>query len=283
MDTSNHKKATVLHSGKTSPKMVTEVIEPVEETEINPVEKIEVIDADNTPTSSDTPAVVMNEKTELEEVNESVLQENEKQDVPDHTAAEITDDSSSEVDRKAETELKPEAIVEELFSKNSANGVTDISFEQSRNKQPLFVWALIVVVVALVTGAVLILIANNLPSETADKTLQVTPTPLSMPTPTAIPEVDKSEYSIQVLNGGGLAGAASKIKTILIDAGYTVDDVGNTDDYSYEETEIAVKPNKSQIVEILKEDLKEDYVIGSTSADLSSSVPFDVRIIVGKQ
>jgi len=62
-----------------------------------------------------------------------------------------------------------------------------------------------------------------------------------------------------------------------------VADTGNTDEYTYEKTEILVKPGKEAYIALLEEDLKDAYTLGSTSATLSSDGSYDAQVIVGKE
>ena len=86
-----------------------------------------------------------------------------------------------------------------------------------------------------------------------------------------------------MLNGGGVAGTAGQMKTLLEEKGYTVSDVGNTEQYTYDETEIHVKADKEAYLALLTQDLSGEYTIGSSSAELDEDVSYDARIIVGKE
>lgn len=114
-----------------------------------------------------------------------------------------------------------------------------------------------------------------------------TPAPTSKTTPTptkgsSSSSIDRSELSVAVQNGGGVAGAASKAKGILEDLGYTVPSTGNADNFDYETTTIRVKAAKKQYLDQLKKDLSGSYTIGTASADLTSGSA-DAIVIVGKK
>jgi hypothetical protein len=94
--------------------------------------------------------------------------------------------------------------------------------------------------------------------------------------------VKPGDLKVQVLNGGGKAGAASKMKTFLTEKGYVVTATGNTDQYSFDKTEIDVKAGKESALQLLKSDLEKEYTLGTMAASLSSDSPFDVRVTVGK-
>jgi hypothetical protein len=93
----------------------------------------------------------------------------------------------------------------------------------------------------------------------------------------------RSDIAVQVLNGGGKAGAATKMKTLLTDKGYQVKDVGNTDEYNHDKTEILVKPGKESAIGLLKKDLEDTYTVGSATATLPADSTYDAQVIVGKE
>src|SRR3989344_5334750 len=114
--------------------------------------------------------------------------------------------------------------------------------------------------------------------------VEVTPTP----TPKADP-VDKAtglnreDLTIEVQNGGGVVGAASKGADFLKSLGYHVASTGNADNYDYENTVIKVKSDKSKYLPLLKKDLSANYSVGTSSEDLSASSSADALVIIGKQ
>lgn len=111
-----------------------------------------------------------------------------------------------------------------------------------------------------------------------------TPTPTPAPTPTPTPEpVNRADIKIQVWNGGGVPGAASKMKSFLEEKGYKVEDVSNADAYTYDKTEVQVKEGKESILKLLTEDLKDTYTLATNAATLSSDVSYDARVVVGKE
>jgi hypothetical protein len=112
------------------------------------------------------------------------------------------------------------------------------------------------------------------------------PTPTVAPTiaPTTAPvAVERKDIRVKVINGGGVVGAGSKMKTFLEDKGYTVVDVANAKEYTYETTEIVVKSGKESFSKLLSDDLKVDYSLGSSSAVLDESASYDAEVIVGKE
>jgi len=109
-----------------------------------------------------------------------------------------------------------------------------------------------------------------------------TPTvaPTAAPSPTPTQSFKKSDLKIQVLNGSGVAGKASELKTILSKKGYTEIITGNADNYDYKLTEIQTKKSKSQAANLIKEDLK-DYLTAFKETELDEKEAPDVIIIFG--
>jgi len=118
-------------------------------------------------------------------------------------------------------------------------------------------------------------------STTPSPTSKVTPTKTAGVTPAVAGASTRSSTTVSVLNGSGIAGAASKISTTLKDAGYTIGTVGNAQTFDYTGVTIQVKKSKSSILTQLKTDLSS-YKVGSTSATLTESNAADAVVIVGK-
>ena len=120
------------------------------------------------------------------------------------------------------------------------------------------------------------------PSPTGALEPTVTPTakavnPVDSPT-----GLDRSTLSVEVQNGSGEAGAASKGADVLKSFGYKVIGTGNADNFDYQDTTIKVKSTKINFLSLLKKDLGFSYTVGSTSADLASSSTADALVIIGK-
>lgn len=94
--------------------------------------------------------------------------------------------------------------------------------------------------------------------------------------------LDRSALSVEVQNGSGVTGAASKGSDILKSFGYKVSAIGNADNENYENVTIQVKSTKTNFLSLLKKDLGFSYTIGSSSADLASSSTADALVIIGK-
>lgn len=239
------------------PQFVTEVVEDVSE------EALETI------------------KEDAKEIEEVVTDIQEKQEVADSDGeiAPVEEAKPEEEQKKAEEK----EVLAEIFTKEPPPKVYPQITEHKRNgTSSVFLWAVIIIGVALLTGGTLLVIASGLPKLPTLLT-KPTPTPTPAPTPTPTPaSVSRADIKLQVLNGGGTPGSAGKAKSFLEDKGYTVENVGNTDEYTYDETEIHGKPGREAYLEMLKTDLSDEYTIGTASADLPADSPYDAQVIVGK-
>lgn len=269
------KKATVPVE-PSKPQFVTEVVEEVPLQSDLPVN--EGVDVPN-----DALETIKEKATEIEEVVEEIQEEKKEAEQENILSGEESEDGET---KPIEEEKKEEEkqVLEEIFSKESASAVfPDITERKRISAAPMFLWAIIIIGVALLTGGMLLVVASGLP-KLPTLLAKPTPTPTPAPTPTPTPAAPKrSDIKIQVLNGGGTPGSAGKAKTFLEEKGYTVADVGNTDEYTYKKTEILVKSGKGAYLEFLKADLADEYTIGTASATLPADVSYDAQVIVGKK
>lgn len=102
--------------------------------------------------------------------------------------------------------------------------------------------------------------------------------------PTTTPALERSELKIKILNGSGVTGLAGKAKSLLEEKGYGLIETGNADNFDYEETVVRVRADESSLLDMLMEDLGQEYTVSSESAQtLESDSEFDAVIILGKE
>jgi hypothetical protein len=94
--------------------------------------------------------------------------------------------------------------------------------------------------------------------------------------------LDRSDLSVEVQNGSGIAGEAGKAADILKGFGYKIASTGNADNFDYEGVTIQVKSTKTNFLELLRQDLGFSYAIVDTSSDLDSSSTADALVIIGQ-
>ena len=139
----------------------------------------------------------------------------------------------------------------------------------------------IVIIAVLAIGGFLILRtpdfdAEEEPSPTPE--LEVVPTPVSTPTPEP---ADKSEISILILNGTGIAGEAGLLQTQLEDMGFVIIEVDNADSADNEVTMIVFASNIPQsLQEELVDGLSDMYqeISATTSSKLGDN---EIEITTG--
>jgi hypothetical protein len=111
------------------------------------------------------------------------------------------------------------------------------------------------------------------------KTVSVSPTMAPL-TATPTPNFKKEATKIKILNGTGVVGKATEIKKILSNKGYGEIVTGNADNYDFKVSEIQVKKNKTQLADMVKNDLK-DYVSSPKVTTLADTEAADLVLIFG--
>lgn len=173
-------------------------------------------------------------------------------------------------------------------------------------KRVLFFVIFVILLGLLIFGATRFIGSNNkeqkgtltaTPTEEAFPTDSPTPTPEESPTPevtkTPTPRptsnpldpttgLNRSNLSIEVQNGSGEVGVASKASDFLKSLGYRVVATGNADNFNYADVTVLVKSDFSKYLSLFKSDLGKQYTVGSSSATLSASSSANALVIVGK-
>ncbi|MBI4062553.1 LytR C-terminal domain-containing protein [Candidatus Gottesmanbacteria bacterium] len=221
------------------------------------------------------------------------IEKEEVKEVVDELKEEVGDveEKVEELEEKVEPEdkatptptekPKEKEVLEEIFGNHDKGVMPEISGRSGVGGKSLFVWALIVVGVAILTGLGL-LVAVRGPESITSIFTNPTPTPTSTPIPTPTPALPaRADIRIEVLNGSGIAGAAAKMQEYLEGMGYDVGRAGNADMTGYKETEIHVKADKKQYLSLLQDDIAQGYTVGTAAADLSAGSDYDAQVIVG--
>lgn len=94
------------------------------------------------------------------------------------------------------------------------------------------------------------------------------------------PTVDKSKIAIQVLNGNGITGSASKVKDQLVAAGFSVDSVTNAYKFTYQTTIIYYKTGQSTEADAVKQALADRQTELTDDDEIVGN--YDVVVVVGK-
>ncbi|MEK7532835.1 MAG: LytR C-terminal domain-containing protein [Patescibacteria group bacterium] len=219
-------------------------------------------------------------KKDAEEIEEAV--ETIEEEVQEERSVANTSQSTSTPSTREEVAGDSQKSVESIFEKSNTGVHPEITVVGKRGPS-LGVWVGAMLGVALAIGVSLVLLIRG-PSTLPFMAAQPTPTPEPTAIPTPSPAtVSRIDIKVRVTNGGGTPGAGSKMKTFLEGKGYTVASVANADAYTYTQTEISVKSDKAAYKSLLTDDLKADYSLGTASAVITESAPYDAEVIVGKE
>lgn len=135
-------------------------------------------------------------------------------------------------------------------------------------------------IVLIVIGVVAFFLRDKLikPSEQ----FQPSPSPIvqEFPSPSPSSELDRSKYTLRVLNGTKTAGLAASVSAKLKELGYNIDKTGNSSGSALPRTLVKVKAAVSELLEQLIKDLSPDYD-ASASAELKDSDTVDGEITIG--
>ncbi len=200
--------------------------------------------------------------------------------------------------------------MEEVGFQNTALQNDSIGKSSKKPKRPLM-WLIIAVIVLILIVAAVKFVGSKSKKSTAN----ITPTPTEVPTSTNTPTptlstsptstsrpttsptssakstanpidrttgLDRSKLSVAVENGSGAAGVAGKAADFLKSLGYDVVSTGNADNFNYTNVTVQVKSSQSDYLSLLKKDLSQNYTIGASSSDLSSSSSADALVIIGQ-
>ena len=123
---------------------------------------------------------------------------------------------------------------------------------------------------------------NNIVEPTSTPTSSATAIPDATPTPTVSTEnVDLEKYTLVLQNGSGIKGEATKVKDLLVKAGFKVGTTGNASSFDYTNTIVQVKADTDAgFLAKLKEVLGENYKIGKDEV-LKSTSKDNIVIVIG--
>lgn len=160
------------------------------------------------------------------------------------------------------------------FDTSSSSFSTQSGSKKNRNK----VVIAIIAVVVLIAG---FLLYRNIAGRQTETDTVETSKPTKAPTPT--PELSKEDIKIQVLNGTGTEGEATKVSDILTDAGFVDIETDNADSYDNTTTTISAKSSALEFAEEIKEALSEEFDSVTVDEDLDEESEFDIVITTGRE
>lgn len=261
-----------------------------------PLEKREV-EEEKTEEKPVIPTIVMpsesSEDGTKEATEETPAEENEAAKTPSPVMPEVVTSEAPQVESKEEkTETEAASSIPGVTSPAGPSGevvstANGASIQPKKKFSLLGIFLLIILLGALAGGGWYAYTQNMIPSQLFSLAgLKTQPTPThaakSLPTDTPTPTVDLTQYTIAVLNGSGVPGAAAKVKSDLTTAGFTVNSVGNASTSNATDTVIAAKSAVSKdYLTKLTEELQKTYAVSATIASLDDSATTDVTVTIG--
>lgn len=166
--------------------------------------------------------------------------------------------------------------VKDLPETNLHNPNYNFVTERKKSKKTLY---LVILGIIILTVVGVFTVKTFMKAGTVEPSASPSSTPVTVETPK--PMLNKSEISFEVLNGTGVSGLAKKIADQLKDLGYQIVKTGNADKSTYEKTQISVKSDLKDKVDLIIADLKDVIKIASIGGELKDSTA-SARIILGK-
>lgn len=159
---------------------------------------------------------------------------------------------------------------------------TPINFDYNlpKKKSKSKVIFLILGIIILTVAGFLVLNQKNVKNIATGAAQTPASVPTEEPTPTPKPALIRSDWTFEVLNGSGKTGLAKSISLSLKDLGYETVKIGNADKSSAK-TQILVKKELLEKIELVIADLKDVIKIATISGELEDSTA-SARIIIGK-
>lgn len=215
-------------------------------------------------------------EVKVEEVKPTILDEAAKvssQELLSNDNVQIVN-NTEEVDKPESTPASPPTPV-------TPPSQSDTSVEKQKSPVAWILIPGIFLLGAILGGVVFYQKGINTINVTESPTPVATATPTATPTASPSAKVDVSKFDVAIYNGSGIAGEASKVKTLLEDAGFSVTSTGNASTYDYTKTIIKAKNTVDEaVLKTLKDALSKSYVVGDNQT-LSTSSTTDIQVVVG--
>lgn len=174
-----------------------------------------------------------------------------------------------------------------IANSNEINSLPSQENEPEKKSKLWIIITVIVIVLIAVGGALYYFRIRELKQITKENKVEPSPT-ISSVTPTVSQATESAnlnvslQYKIRVLNGSGISGEASKVRGLLEEEKFVVEDIDNADSSDYEKTIIRAKKDVSkEYIDTLKKLLGKTYVL-DTEEELKESADVEVIIIIGK-
>lgn len=246
------------------------VEEAIAKLEVEEVETTEVeVPVGEETLKEETPAKSSEEK-DSEEVEKDEMVENAKE-----SEEETTENDLPEMEEKKEEVADTDTGT--VFSKSSFE-------EDKKSGGSKLIITICLIIIFTILGFVGGYFYGKSGGMSSPAPTQTETVPTFTPTPTEEEEVDLSAYSIEVLNGSGVAGVAGDAQEALETDGFSVENTGNAENQDFTETVIAVKEDvPEEFITLLRNSLEESYVVESGTEELDEDNDYDVVVTIGSE
>jgi len=142
-------------------------------------------------------------------------------------------------------------------------------------------------VAAIVSGGVYVYLSgleylNKKQEEPEPITTSPTPVPTPVNQQPKQEPIDLSQYSVQVLNGSGMIGAAKSGEKILIQAGFKVNSTGNAANYNFKSTVVEAKDSVlPEVLSKAKDALEKVGYKVEIGKKLNENYQYDIVVTMG--
>jgi len=174
----------------------------------------------------------------------------------------------------------PEVALNASLTIDSQEEVREEPPLEKSNKRLFIIGTIVALLVVICTGIVgfYLLQQNSQLKKTDTKTTTAEATPSKAPEFT----LNRSGWTLEILNGTSKAGAAGVLAEKLSGMGYVILKTGNADNKDYDTTQIFISSDKrSEDAELMLQDIKARVGVSSSSGGLTEGSA-SARIIIGK-
>lgn len=232
------------------------------------------------------------DKPKKESSEEAEEKENKKKEKSSDEPLVIEKESQNE-DSKTEQEVDEDRDVGEVSFYEKVLGEkppekpdsSDSELEEEKeglNRSLFFLGGVVFVLTIIIAGAIgFIFISSTQQGSRVAKEAEISPVLTETPSPTAA-QINKEEFTFEVLNGSGEGGKAGRTADAIEALGYTADEVSNADSSDYTGLEVGFSSDISDAEKkIILDDLKKEFLEASENEDLEPEGT-DILVIVGK-
>lgn len=149
-----------------------------------------------------------------------------------------------------------------------------------KSQQKNYMWPILlvfIITILLLTGV--FLYRNGINTNDKVNVVTLSSSPTITPEPTKA--IDLAKYEIEIQNGGGVSGEASRQEANLAAEGFTISSIGNADNSDYTDTIIKAKKEVDKdFIAKLKSVLSNSFTVGETES-LSEDTSVPIVIIIG--